>query len=480
VERYARDFNELVRIKVRWLAARQQPEERCSEAHENKARANPSAARRRTRQRPGRFRQSAYAAFVARAVAVRTSAHATWAERASDWLASRPYALYLFLAPLVPLVFLGYGTDIDTWNVRTSAASIRAGDYVISRPPGAPVHEAATAVLDWVGGSVATNLASLAAAAATVYLLPSLLRRAGAKHAELATLALVANPFFIVSATSLVDELWAIAFLLGGIEAAQRRRPWWAGTLWALAIGCRMSTVLLVIAYLAAETIIRRSVTRATVVSGAVSIVLGCALFVPAWLSVGRSAVFLENTFGSPTFIGLFGRWVVKQGLFIGLPAVVVLAIGWRSLADALRRWRSSTLIAFAVIGGVLQEALFFRLPWKFTHLLPVLVCVVIVFALVPRTRPEWFVALAVSQLVWGFLALRTVVPDVRDQATRVRFDFTVVAGPLVSDVRCRMDDPGATAPRPTPDQEYAHALALYRCTNSWAYGSDVDVPSSP
>jgi hypothetical protein len=383
------------------------------------------------------------------------------------------------LVPLLPLVFSGYGTDVDTWNVRSSANSIRAGHYVMSRPPGAPVHEAATAVLDRVAGSVATNLASLAAAAAILYLLPSLLRRAGAKHAELATLAVVANPFFIVSATSLIDALWAIAFLLGGVEAAQRRRPWLAGTLWALAIGCRMATVLLVVAYLAADAILRRSISRQTVVSGVLAGVLGCAFFVPAWISVGRSADFLENTFGSPTVAGLFGRWVLKQALFIGLPALIVLAVGWRSFVDALRRWRSSTLLAFALIGGVLQEALFFRLPWKFTHLLPVLVCVVIVFALVPRTRPEWFVALAVSQLLWGFIAVRTVVPDVRNQATRVRFDLSVVAGPLMSDVRCRVDDRGPP-PHPTPDQEYAHALALYQCTNNWAYGSEVDVPASP
>ena len=109
---------------------------------------------------------------------MRTTAAATWAERASDWLRSRPYALYLVLVPLLPLVFSGYGTDVDTWNVRSSANSIRAGHYVMSRPPGAPVHEAATAVLDRVAGSVATNVGSLAAAAAILYLLPSLLRRA--------------------------------------------------------------------------------------------------------------------------------------------------------------------------------------------------------------------------------------------------------------------------------------------------------------
>jgi len=374
------------------------------------------------------------------------------------------------------MVLLGYGTDIDVWNVRSSAAAIRAGDYVISRPPGAPVHEAATAVLDYVGGSVATNLASLAAAAAILYLLPSLLRRAGAKHAELAALAVAANPFFIATATSLSDALWAIAFLLGGIEASQRRRPWLAGALWALAIGCRMATVLLVVAYLVAETVVRRRLSRRTVVSGAVAGVLAVALFVPAWASAGRATNFLQNTFGSPTLPGLLGRWALRQALFVGLPALVVLAVGWGSLVDAARRWRSSTLLAFGLIGGVLWEALFFRLPWKFAHLLPMLVCLVIVFALTPRTRPQWFVALAASQLLWGFVAVRTVVPDIRDQATRVRFDIAVVAGPLVSDVRCRIDDRDAP-PRRTAGEEYDHAVELYRCANDWAYGEDVDVP---
>ena len=239
-----------------------------------------------------------------------------------------------------------------------------------------------------------------------------------------------------------------------------------------------MATVLLVVAYLVAETVIRRSVSRRIIVSGAVAGVLAFVMFIPAWASAGRATNFLQNTFGSPTLTGLFGRWALKQALFVGLPALIVLAVGWGSLVDAVRRWRSSTLLAFALIGGVLWEALFFRLPWKFAHLLPILVCLVIVFALTPRTRPEWFVALAATQLLWGFVAVRTVVPNIRDQATRVRLDVAVVTGPLLSDMRCRFDDRDSP-PRRTPGDEYEHALELYRCANDWAYGEDVDVPAS-
>jgi hypothetical protein len=377
------------------------------------------------------------------------------------------------------LCFLGYGTDVDTWNVRVSASAIRSGDYVISRPPGAPVHEAATALLDGIGGSLATNLASLVAGLVVVYAVASLLRRAHARHAELAALTVAANPYFIVSATSLSDALWALAFLLGGIEVAQRKRPWLAGALFALAIGCRMATGLLVVAYLLAEVVVRRRLERRTAIAGGVALVAGAALFIPAWLSVGRSADFLQNSFGSPTVSGLFGRWVLKQALFIGFPALIVLAIGWRSVLDAARRFTTESLVSFAFIGGALTSLLFFRLPWKFTHLLPVLVCVVLLYALAPRTRAGWFIALAACQLLWGFAALRTAVPDVRDQATRVKFDIALVNGALLSDIRCRIDDPGTPSPR-TNEQQYDHALAMYRCTDDWAYGSNVDVPATP
>ena len=394
-------------------------------------------------------------------------------------MSAHPRAIGLFAVALLPLVFLGYGTDVDTWNVRASADAIRSGDYVISRPPGAPVHEAATAVLDGIGGSLATNIASLVAALLVVYALASLLRRAHARHAELAALTVAANPYFIASATSLSDALWALAFLLCGIEAAQRRRAWLAGALWALAIGCRMATGLLVVAYLGAEVVVRWHLERRTVIAGGVAIVAGCALFVPAWLSVDRTGDFLQNSFGSPSMTGLFGRWVLKQALFIGFPALIVLAVGWRSVVETARRFTTESLVAFAFIGGLLTELVFLRLPWKFAHLLPVLICVVLIYALAPRTRAGWFIALAACQLLWGVVAIRTAVPDVRNQATRVKFDVAVVSGPLLTDVRCRIDDLGTRSPH-TPEQEYDHAVALYRCADDWAYGGDVDVPAVP
>src|SRR5215510_8029158 len=48
----------------------------------------------------------------------------------------------------LPLLWMGYGTDIDVTDVLRTAAGIRDGDYRPSRPPGVPVFEAIAAVLD--------------------------------------------------------------------------------------------------------------------------------------------------------------------------------------------------------------------------------------------------------------------------------------------------------------------------------------------
>src|SRR5262245_17880796 len=68
----------------------------------------------------------------------------------------------------LPLVWLGYGTDIDIANVLHSGALIRAGDYAPSRNPGVPVVEAIVGVLDPVGGHLLVNLATAAALAFAV------------------------------------------------------------------------------------------------------------------------------------------------------------------------------------------------------------------------------------------------------------------------------------------------------------------------
>jgi len=72
-------------------------------------------------------------------------------------------AVALVLA--LPLLLSGPGNDLDVGNVfRSGRAIARHLDYVPSRPPGAPVHEALVGFGDLIGGPLLTNLLSLATA----------------------------------------------------------------------------------------------------------------------------------------------------------------------------------------------------------------------------------------------------------------------------------------------------------------------------
>jgi MFS superfamily sulfate permease-like transporter len=128
------------------------------------------------------------------------------------------------VAVAIPQLVLGPGTDLDVGAVFASGRLIIHGDYRPSRPPGAPVHEAIVGVLDRVGGTTLSNVATLIAALAVVAAVTELARRAHLPRPFLVAAVVVANPWFIVAATSTVDFPMALAFLLWGAIALQRGR----------------------------------------------------------------------------------------------------------------------------------------------------------------------------------------------------------------------------------------------------------------
>ena len=116
---------------------------------------------------------------------------------------------------------------------------------------------------------------------------------------------------------------------LAGAAAARRDRRLLAGVLFGLAIGCRSSTVLLVVAWLVAERLGdagRRPPWRATARDRRDrSRLIGVVCFIPSWLDAGSRSG--SSTPAEP-FAGLrlhAGRWAVKNAAVIGVPAGVVL-----------------------------------------------------------------------------------------------------------------------------------------------------------
>jgi hypothetical protein len=350
------------------------------------------------------------------------------------------------LAAYLPLVFLGYGTDIDAANVLRAGRSILHGHYEISRGPGAVPHEAATAVLDRVGGFLLVNLAGVAFAVLAAWCVHRLLVRDGARWPALATVVLVANPWFWLASTSVGDFTWSLALALAGCVAARADRRVLAGLLFGVAIGCRASSVLIAAAWLLAERtgsdgVEDRVPWRDTLVTAATLLVVGAACFIPPWLAADRSWDFLDNQLEFAGWRVHAGRFLVKNLATATLPGAVVLLVGGRWLLAGLARWRASILVRFAVATIVLLEVLFFRLPFKPVHLLPVVAATALLVGAARIDHRRWIAALVAAELVAAFVGVTLAAPDVPDHATGGHIAVRVADGVLVNDVRCRLSD---------------------------------------
>lgn len=390
----------------------------------------------------------------------------------------------------LPFIGFGYGTDIDITNIRRSGNSILEGDYRYSRPPGAFAHELVTGVLDRLGGAVLVNLGSVAAAVVALVALGRVVeRRHGARAARIAIVVVATQPWFWVAATSLGDYAYALAMVLVGIDAAQRDRRVAAGLAFAVAVGFRSGSALLVAAFLLAEATGRpdtdegrpRRPWRAIVVTGAIATVVGLCLYIPPWLSAGRTAQFLQNQLRRGDLDVMIARWGVKNVAFFGIVLLLVLLVRAPVLFGPLRRFPDLVLVRFAVYAAVVTELLFLRFPWKPVHLLPMALCLALLLA-IGKAGNRLVAVVVAAQVLLAVISVSIAEPDVADAATSGRFQPGFTKGVVVNDVSCRLeqDFDGTWPDLLTPAADFA-AVEVFVCqARSWRAGEGPDEPRTP
>jgi hypothetical protein len=175
------------------------------------------------------------------------SAPRRWLDRALnlDFARAGPAAILsvIYLLVRLPWLWSGYGAETDAYRVALVALHLRqSGEYLPSRLPGYPVHELLMAPLVWLGGSVATNLATALVSLFGVLIFAGIARAVKAPAAGLLVIAFAFTPFLIVNSVATKDYMWALSFLLAAYLASIRRRPVLAGVLLGLGAGCRITT----------------------------------------------------------------------------------------------------------------------------------------------------------------------------------------------------------------------------------------------
>jgi hypothetical protein len=347
----------------------------------------------------------------------------------------------------LPLVFMGPGSDPDSIReLHSGATLLQHHRYLMSRPPGYFPYELLCGALYAVGGTVATNCASIAM---SLVLLDSFLRiceRFKVPHRHLLAVTMAIHPVYWTASTSTIDFVWALGCFFVGFRTLLDRRYWIAAAMLGLAIGMRLSSVLLVAPLLTFEIIARpRDVNL--LLSAVLTIAIGAAFYVPAFVASGNSFAFLTYYVGAWSWADYLGRFLYKNVYFWGLPAALFLCGIAPMMLRALIRCERKVwpVVALSLSIVIAFEALFLKVPVQRAYLLPILPFVLILLGIAARGRARILVAFALLLFSYDFVNLNLARADVPDHATRAILGPFVEPGYIISDARMRLNLATAT-----------------------------------
>jgi len=347
----------------------------------------------------------------------------------------------------IPLAFLGYGSDSDSFNVvRTGQYFVETLDYIPSRLPGYFVHEVFVYFLNLAGGSLLSNLGSMAMALLLLVSFNRVCRILLVPHPNLLTLVLMIHPFVWVNAASTIDYLWALGFAFLGFERLLKKKYIAASMFLALAIGCRLSTALVIGLFLLYVYLQYQEQRRNLLLSGLAVALISFLLFIPPldfleW-DISR---WLVLSMGDPvlwTPLLRVGRFLYKNLMFWGVPAALwLLFVFVRGVIKPgtiqVRKWDQLTWLCLVVI--LASEVLFLRVPIEMEYLLPLLPFVLILLGRGFARQPKYLLILLALVFLANFLWINPARSTSPNQTSAVIYGIWLEKGYLLQDISTRL-----------------------------------------
>ena len=367
------------------------------------------------------------------------------------------WVLLVVLVCMVPLLFLGYGSDNDTYGVLQSGYSTwHLHVLSTSRDPGYWTYEAVAYFLSSLGGYVLSNLMSFAVTGVILWRFYRFAQELNVAYPMLWMSCLIVAPVYMIASTTTIDYVWSLLCIVLASEFLLAERLVAATILAALAISFRAANIVVVGGGIAAligyEFYTRRKLTSSSVklaVCGLASAALGCVTYIASYRLAGDSWKFMAPMIGPATMWTLkmqVGRFVYKGFYAFGPIAMVILAAVIVQYARRRRRGktveldasftRTITLFWGFVIANLL---LFFKFPIEISYLIPAIFFFLLIAGSTFFQRSfSWTVALLVSILSLNFLLPSFAQPNIPGRSTTAHLHFAWEPGMLIEDVRSR------------------------------------------
>lgn len=156
--------------------------------------------------------------------------------------------LISWVISVIPLTWLGYGSDGDAWRIANTAKAISVtGQYLRSRTTGFPLFELSVTPLVNIGQWYLSNLLPFVFGIMMLIALIRLVRKGEIRHPKITVFSLMFLPVVVKNATSTMDYIPALALLIWAYVSLLERKWVLAGLFIGIACGFRPTSGLFVI-----------------------------------------------------------------------------------------------------------------------------------------------------------------------------------------------------------------------------------------
>jgi hypothetical protein len=346
---------------------------------------------------------------------------------------ARTLQLAAWLALVVPLATLGFGSDSDAWLVGRAAETIwHTGTYTLSRSIGFPLYELLVTPLVALGGWFMANLVAVASGVALLFALWRLTERGDLRHPLFVVVAILFLPVTVKNGSSTMDYLPALAILVWAYVALRAGRPAVCAILIGLASGFRASSVVFIVPtllYTYQEGRSWREQSRLLVLA----VLTAVLAYSPVLLRYGLRGLGGHIALDPQTrfFIGGYNA-LQLFGVIPSLFLIASLFYSLRTVGKGRReRWTPEVTFQTAVIG--VMAALFVLQPDEPEYLLP---AVPFLMMLIDRLLGvRWLALLVVVLLSYHVVRLETVGGESGSR----KIELSLKAGLTVADVQDRL-----------------------------------------
>lgn len=307
----------------------------------------------------------------------------------------------------LPFISAGYGSEEDAWGLAVTARNtFHTRVYEVSRIPGHPLQELIYA-LTWNNSPLLFNFMTALFSSVTVFVFGKILIHLNIKNVIPACIALAFTPVYYIASTNTMDYVWALCFILCSFYFILKKRFFLSSLFIALAVGCRITSV---IAWIPFAVYLFREIEKEKRAGALLqfffnSLVLSLLVYLPVLHIYGFSFLNYNNQFGYPPLIKSFFKASVGVWGSIGLAAFIYLSVVTVKsfLKKSFVPGEKNVMLLFFVY-LVLFLIIHIKEPHKAAYLIPVLPFLILFFAKYSSKRQlvVFATALVISSFSFG------------------------------------------------------------------------------